>query len=148
MALSSKQQPIITVITAQELSKAQTEKVKKLLSERAGQVKVAFTTDPSILGGIKVKIGDQRFDASLEGQLERLELTQDRCVITSAIPLTTQQYKALSDAITEKHGSIGIDEVVDPAVIGGLKIVIGAREYDRTIAGRLAKLRNQAQIVE
>ncbi len=139
-------QPIITVITAQELTKEQTAQVKKLLTERAGQAKVVFKTDPNILGGITIKIGDQSFDASLEGQLQRLQLTQDRCVITSAVPLSSEQYKTLAAAITEKHGSIAIDEVVDPSVIGGIKIVIGSKEYDRTLAGRLNQLKKQAYV--
>lgn len=138
------QQPIITVVTAQELSSKQADQVKKLLKERAGQAKVVFSTDPDILGGIQIKIGDQRFDASLEGKLERLQLTQDRCVVTTAIPLTAQQYKTVADAVAQKHGSIVIDEVVDPAVIGGIKIVIGSKEYDRTVAGRLRQLQKQA----
>ena len=146
MARTRDSQPIITVITAQALTKEQTGKVKKLLDERAGQAKVVFSTDPAILGGIKIKIGDQRFDASLEGQLQRLQLTQDQCVITSAVPLSTAQYKILSDAVTEKYGSIGIEEVVDPSVIGGIKIVIGSKEYDRTIAGRLNQLKKQAYV--
>lgn len=146
MARTRDSQPIITVITAQALTKEQAAQVKKLLDERAGQAKVVFSTDPAILGGIKIKIGDQRFDASLEGQLQRLQLTQDRCMITSAVPLSATQYKALSDAVTEKYGSIGIDEVVDPTVIGGIKIVIGSKEYDRTIAGRLNQLKKQAYV--
>lgn len=139
------QQPIITVITAQALNAQQVSQVKKLLSERAGQAKVVFSTDPDILGGIQIKIGEQRFDASLEGQLRRLQLTADRCVITTAVPLSAGQYKTVSEAIAEKHGSIAIDEVVDPDVIGGIKIVIGSKEYDRTIAGRLAQLHKQTQ---
>lgn len=138
------QQPIITVVTAQKLSEKQTEQVKSLLHERAGQAKVVFSTDPDILGGIQIKIGEQRFDASLEGKLQRLQLTQDRCVITSAVPLSSAQYKLLAEAIAQKHGSIIIDEVVDPAVVGGVKIVIGSKEYDRTVAGRLRQLQKQA----
>lgn len=136
---------IVTVTTAQALSSAQVNQVKKLLSERAGQAKVVFATDPSILGGIQIKIGDQRFDASLEGQLRRLQLTQDRCLITTAVPLTSEQYDRLSEAITRRHGTIAIDEVVDPTVIGGIKVVIGSQEFDRTIAGRLAKLHTQTR---
>ncbi|MBP7875422.1 F0F1 ATP synthase subunit delta [Candidatus Woesebacteria bacterium] len=145
MAVSKKLPPIITVVTALDLTKEQTAQVKKILSERAGQAKVVFKTDPTILGGIQVKIGENRFDASLEGQLQRLQLTQDRCIITSAVPLGDSQYRKLADAITEKHGSIAIDEVVDPAVIGGIKLVIGSKEFDRTIAGRLNQLQKQSQ---
>lgn len=141
---TKKKQPVITVITARSLTKTQTAQVKKLLEVRVGQAWVVFKVDPDILGGIQIKIGDQHFDASLDGQLRRLQLSQDRCLITTAIPLSAPQYKKLTKAIAEKYGSIGIDEVVDPTIIGGIKLIIGSTEYDQTIAGRLTKLHQQA----
>lgn len=145
MATTKAVTPIVSVITALELEKEQKTQVKAVLRERVGQVEVVFKIDPHILGGLQVLIGDQRFDASLEGQLRRLQLTQDRCVITTAIPLTAVQRQKISEAVIEKHGSVTIEEVVDPLVIGGIKIVIGSKEYDRTIAGRLQQLHQQAQ---
>lgn len=144
MAAKSDQAPVITVITAQALTASQVQQVKTLLHDRVGESTVIFQTDPDILGGIQVKIGEQRFDASLEGQLRRLQLTQDRCLVTTAVPLTASQRTELTKAITQKHGSMVIDEEVDPRVIGGIKIVIGSKEYDHTLAGRLAQLKKQA----
>jgi F0F1-type ATP synthase delta subunit len=137
-------QPIITVSTAQPLTASQVAQVKKILEERAGQAKIVFSTDPSILGGVKVKIGDQQFDATLEGQLERLQLTRDHCTVTTAVPLTAAQYKKLATAISDKFGSIVIDELVDPSVIGGIKIVVASKEYDHTIKAKLDQLHKQA----
>ncbi len=148
MAKTNAHQPVITVTSAQTLTKEQVAQVKKILSERAGKAEVVFAIDTTILGGIQIAIGDQKFDASLDGQLRRLQLSQDRCVITTAIPLTADQRQKLSTAIAQKHGSISIDEVVDPAVVGGIKIVIGSKEYDRTIAGRLSQLHKQARITQ
>lgn len=145
MAATKTTLPIISVITAQALSNSQTSQVKKILSERVGEAEVQFKTDAKILGGVQVRLGDQQFDASLEGQLQRLQLSQDRCVITTAIPLTSTQRTKLTQAIIEKHGSVTIEEVVDPKVIGGIRIVIGSKEYDRTVAGRLHQLQQQAQ---
>jgi len=139
-------QPIITVSTAQPLTASQVSQVKKILEERAGQPKIVFNTDPRILGGVKIKIGNQQYDATLEGQLERLQLTRDHCTLTTAIPLTSVQYKTLASAISDKYGSIVIDEVVDPSVIGGIKLMLGSKEYNHTIKAKLDQLHKQATI--
>ena len=139
--------PVITVTTAQPLNAAQTKEVLSLLARRAGNTAVEFQTDPSILGGIQVKIGGQNFDASLEGTLERLQLSQAACVVTTAVPLTDTQRTTLKAELQQKYGSIAVDEVVDPSVIGGIRVVIGSKEFDRTVAGRLKKLKNLSQKV-
>lgn len=45
---------------------------KDLLARTGGDVKVAFKVDPSILGGLVIKVGDKLIDDSVAGKLETL----------------------------------------------------------------------------
>jgi F-type H+-transporting ATPase subunit delta len=61
------------VITARPLSDDQIDQLKKQLRTRAGRdVAIEAQVDPSILGGIVVKLGSQMIDASIRTKLNRL----------------------------------------------------------------------------
>jgi F-type H+-transporting ATPase subunit delta len=62
------------VITARPLSDDQMAALKRQLRARAGGADVNLETevDPNILGGIVVKLGSQRIDASIRTKLNRL----------------------------------------------------------------------------
>jgi len=61
------------VTSALPLSEAEQEMVRKQLLERvSGIASISFRVDPSILGGLIVRVGDQVMDGSMEGQLEDL----------------------------------------------------------------------------
>ena len=63
------------VLTARPLNDDQLAALKQQLRARAGrEVNVDATVDPSILGGIVVKLGSQRIDASIRTKLNRLAL--------------------------------------------------------------------------
>lgn len=67
------------VITAAELSPQMQETLKKGLSAHTGkEVRLKIEVDPSLLGGVMIKIGDKVYDGSARHQLEsikgRLEL--------------------------------------------------------------------------
>lgn len=134
---------VVTLITATKLSPAQKRVVKEALDEKLGSVEVQETIDPSIIGGLKIKIGNQEFDASLAGKLERLESQVAEIVVTTAVELTPAQRKKIKDAVEQKMGAISITEEIDPSIIGGIRIVAGSRELDATVKGRLTKLREQ-----
>jgi len=69
---------------------------------------------------------------------------QQRVVVTTAHKLTPNQKKAVEDEIRRKIGrDFELNEVVNSQVIGGLKISVGGKEFDVTIAGKLAKLKSQ-----
>jgi F-type H+-transporting ATPase subunit delta len=65
------------VTSASELSEAQkqsvTEKVKALT--QAQTVEIKTLVDPSLIGGVIVKVGSQVLDASIKGQLRRIRLS-------------------------------------------------------------------------
>jgi F-type H+-transporting ATPase subunit delta len=64
------------VRVAHPLTEEQRAKLAALLSAATGgQVNLAVTEDPSILGGLTIKIGSQFVDASIKTKLDRLERT-------------------------------------------------------------------------
>jgi len=61
------------VTSALPLSAAEQDTVKKdVLSKLGGSAAVSFKIDPSILGGLIIKVGDQILDGSVSGQLQNL----------------------------------------------------------------------------
>jgi len=61
------------VTSALPLTPEEMETVKKeILSKMGGQAAVSFRVDPSILGGLVVRVGGKVLDASVSGQLETL----------------------------------------------------------------------------
>ena len=63
------------VVSAQELSPAQREAVNERLRKAVGRkVAVDIEIDPSLLGGLVVKVGSRMVDASLKSKLHRLQL--------------------------------------------------------------------------
>jgi F-type H+-transporting ATPase subunit delta len=63
------------VRTAQELTPAQREAVNEQLRRAVGRkVAVDVEVDPSLLGGLVVKVGSRMVDASLRSKLHRLQL--------------------------------------------------------------------------
>ena len=61
------------VITAFPLKDDQIDALKAQLRTRAGRdVAIDATVDPAILGGIKIKLGSQMIDASIQTKLNRL----------------------------------------------------------------------------
>lgn len=63
------------VLSAQDLSPAQREAVNEQLRKVVGRkVAVDIQVDPSLLGGLVVKVGSRMIDASLKSKLHRLQL--------------------------------------------------------------------------
>ena len=61
------------IVTARPLNDDQVAALKAQLRARAGRdVNIDATVDPNILGGIVVKLGSQRIDASIRTKLNRL----------------------------------------------------------------------------
>lgn len=65
---------VAQVASAQTLSDAQTQALTASLAKRTGKtVRLRWSPDPAILGGLKVQVGSTVFDASLQGQLRLLK---------------------------------------------------------------------------
>jgi F-type H+-transporting ATPase subunit delta len=64
------------VRTARPLTDVQRDKLTQLLaSATGGRIRLAVTEDPSIIGGLTVKIGSQFVDASVKTKLDHMERT-------------------------------------------------------------------------
>jgi len=82
--------------------------------------------------------------ASLESNLRRLAdaaaARQERHVatVTAAVPLTEGQRERLGDALAAQLGyNVQLNVVVEPDVVGGLRVAIGDEVIDGTLATRL-----------
>lgn len=63
------------VVSAVPLTEEQLESVRKQLAAAVGQtVKLSTTVDPSLLGGLVVRVGSRMIDASIRTKLHQLEL--------------------------------------------------------------------------
>lgn len=82
----------------------------------------------------------RRLDTVLESYLrlaadKRGQLT---AVVTSAAPLSEDETRRLAEALAGIYGHpIQIQPIVDPAVVGGLRVAIGDEVIDGTIARKL-----------
>ena len=67
------------VVTAVKLTAAQAKGLKAALAQALGQdPEITTRVDPSILGGLKVKVGSRLFDASLRAKLDSLKFALKR----------------------------------------------------------------------
>jgi len=63
------------VVSAIELTKEQADDVQKKISQSVGKtVDMTLRVDPSLLGGLVVRVGSRMIDASLKTKLHQLEL--------------------------------------------------------------------------
>jgi F-type H+-transporting ATPase subunit delta len=64
------------VATPGALSKEEEQQIAERFGQLTGKkIRVEHVTDPSLLGGMKVRIGDRLYDGSLSGRLARLQQT-------------------------------------------------------------------------
>jgi F-type H+-transporting ATPase subunit delta len=88
--------------------------------------------------------GGRGFSASLGRLVELAAAKRQRSVayVTTAVPLTDDEEDRLAARLSEMYGrqvSPKID--VDPRIIGGMRVKVGADLYDGTVARRLTEAR-------
>ena len=77
-------------------------------------------------------------------RLLRLEIEKRHARIESAIPLSTQAAFDIGARIKRKYGEELTSEfVVNPALLGGLRVRVGSDVWDGTLRNRLERLRQQ-----
>ena len=64
--------PSAEIISAVPLTDAEKEIIRQDITSKAGSQTVSFRVDPSILGGLVIKVGDKVLDGSVSGQMETM----------------------------------------------------------------------------
>jgi F-type H+-transporting ATPase subunit delta len=68
----------------------------------------------------------------------------DVATVTTAVPLTADQLARLEQGLSAQAGRrIRFDTIVDPAVLGGVRVQIGDDVIDGSVASRLGALRQK-----
>lgn len=84
------------------------------------------------------KVKDGKVDV-LEGK----EISGNKAVVVSALPLHDEEKEALQRDITGRvKGDIQVEYKVNPDILGGIIIRIDDQEYDSSVAGQLAEMRS------
>ena len=68
---------------------------------------------------------------------------QTIATVVTATPLPADQAERLRASLAAKYGDLKLNEVVDPAILGGLRVQIGDDVIDGSVASRLTELRLQ-----
>ena len=63
--------------------------------------------------------------------------------VTVAAPLSSAQLDRLRAGLAKKYGDLRINQVVDPSIMGGVRVAVGSDVIDDSVATRLKELRLQ-----
>lgn len=61
-----------SVITSATLSKEEKQTIEKLLTGKFGELAITYHTEPELLGGVRIEVGDWVFDGSVSKELGQL----------------------------------------------------------------------------
>lgn len=114
--------------------------VHKLLDGRAN------TATALIVAALVQQPRERRVRQLLSRAMQIVSDQRGRTVATvvTATPLSLAQQNRLIDTLSRRYGSgVSLNEVLDPAVVGGLRVQIGDDVIDGSIASRLADLRQK-----
>jgi F-type H+-transporting ATPase subunit delta len=119
-----------------DLSRRQ-ELVGGLLSGRA-------TTTTVILAKRAVAARERTFGHTIEGYINLAAAQRNRVVATVRVakPLSSDQRARLQTALSQQIGrDVTIQEVIDPDVLGGVRVELGGEVFEGTVSGRLQEAR-------
>ena len=120
--------------------------LKKIIEEL---VRVSFVSDKlykpkvdqiiKVLGGLSKGTAIQALSLYLRG-IKR-EVEKSRLVIESAIPLSRRQIDKVEDIISRTHPVFETEVIINPKLLGGIKIKIGDTVFDDSLMHRIEQLR-------
>lgn len=64
-----------------------------------------------------------------------------KIIVESVIPLSAEQTTELKTLLKKKFGADGFESKLSPELLGGLRITVGSTQYDASVLGKLAQLR-------
>jgi F-type H+-transporting ATPase subunit delta len=114
--------------------------ITKLLGKKASPATVA------ILAHLVQSPRGRRIGELISGAARTVADASGRLLatVTAAAPLSAAQQKRLSAVLAAQYGrETRVDVIVDPAILGGLRVQVGDEVVDGTISSRLADLRLQ-----
>nr|BFE62961.1 F0F1 ATP synthase subunit delta [Dactylosporangium thailandense] len=100
---------------------------------------------PATLGLTQLAVagfGGRGFDSSISRLVELAAAKRDRSVayVTTAVALSDAEEQRLAGRLAELYGrNVSLKVDVDPRIIGGVRVKVGADLYDGTVARRLAE---------
>ncbi|AGX06580.1 MULTISPECIES: F0F1 ATP synthase subunit delta [Bacillaceae] len=119
--------------------------------EKKGIIKTAFASvNPLVLNTLMLLIDRHREDQFSDLAEEFISLANDargiaEAKVYSVRPLTEAESSELSAAFASRVGktSLRIENIVDPGLLGGIKLRIGNRIFDGSMRGKLERLERQ-----
>lgn len=88
----------------------------------------------------------RRFDHAIDEYLQIASKRQEQvtATITSAVPLSEAQQERLVRSLAEQYGrAVHVNALVDPDVVGGLRVEVGDEVIDGTVVRRLDEARRR-----
>ncbi|ANS78647.1 ATP synthase delta chain [Serinicoccus hydrothermalis] len=116
---------------------------KRSLVERLLSVKAAPET-VTLAAQAAVGVRGARVERTLVAYLEQAAELQDQvtAVVTTAIPLRPEQEESLRSTLSRQYGrTVHTNVVIDPDVVGGIRVEIGDEVIDGTVSHRLDQAR-------
>lgn len=66
--------------------------------------------------------------------------------ITTAHTLSSPLFSKIQNAVVKKYGKeVEFVQLVDESVLGGIRILIGSKEIDATVSGKLQQVKKQLE---
>jgi F-type H+-transporting ATPase subunit delta len=98
----------------------------------------------TVLAKRAVVARERTFANTIEGYVTLAAAQKNRVVATVRVakPLTTEQRDKLRAALSRQVGrEVAIQEVVDPEILGGVRVELGDEVFEGTVSGRLEAAR-------
>ncbi|MGV3713369.1 F0F1 ATP synthase subunit delta [Pseudolysinimonas sp.] len=114
--------------------------ITKLIGTKASPATVA------ILSHLVQSPRGRRIGELVSGAAETVASAAGRTLatVTAAAPLSAAQQTRLAKALAAQYGrEVRVDVIVDPSVLGGLRVQVGDEVVDGTVSSRLTDLRLQ-----
>ena len=91
-----------------------------------------------------VRARERTFAHTIEGFVTLAAAQKNRVVATVRVaqPLTAEQRERLQTSLSRQVGrEVAVQEVIDPDVLGGVRVELGDEVIEGTVAGRLEQAR-------